>query len=53
MIRPAWFVPQLGRDVDVQMYVPGEASSVCQFWMKSDSWNGSLSSFSFSPRTVE
>jgi hypothetical protein len=53
MSRPACPVPQLGRDVDVQMKVPGEASSVCQFAMKSESWNGSDSPFSLSPRTVE
>ena len=53
MSRPFCPAPQLGRDVDVQMKMPGEASSVCQLAMKSESWNGSDSSLSFSPRTVE
>jgi hypothetical protein len=52
MRRPACPVLQLGREVDVQMYVPGLESSVSQFWVKSLSWKGSDSLFIFRPRTV-
>jgi hypothetical protein len=48
--RPAWPDDQLGRVVEVQMKIPGDASRMSQFAMKSLSRNASLLWLSLRPR---